>query len=95
MANVPAERKITQDPTSKILRALDWGDWLAPDDALKTSTWTIPDDLTLVSNSITPTLALFRITGGVDGVDYEATCKIVTENGDEDDKTVLIKVREG
>lgn len=88
------DRKVVQDPSSRILRALNYADWLQQGDSISTSTWTLPPALTLVASSHTTTLALFTITGGVDGQNYEVTNRITTTKGDWDDKTILIKVRE-
>lgn len=94
MANVEG-RVVTQDPSSRILRGLDWSAWLASGDTILRSSWTVPPPLTLVSSTATQTVAQFMVTGGTSGKDYEITNRIETKGGEANEKSVKIKVREG
>jgi hypothetical protein len=64
------------------------------DDTITTSTWTLDDGITLVSESHTDLTATARISGGPTiGVTYKAVNRVVTAGGRTFDKTFKIRAR--
>lgn len=92
----PYKRK---DPTAVLDYFIDWADWLTEGDSLVTAVWTItgPDSL-LVQSTPAPSIvggrAIIWLTGGTLDAKYEVTCHITTAQGREDDRTLLILVRD-
>lgn len=83
-----------KDPEAKLWYGLDWADdgWLGSD-TIVSATWTVPTGLTKLSETNTTTTALVKLSGGTANTDYTVTCHIVTAAGDEDDRSLLIQVR--
>jgi hypothetical protein len=87
---------ITKDPNDKRLTGFDWDDdSLLTNRAttITTSTWTVPSGLTAVSNSNTTTKTVVLLTGGTAGTDYTVTNHVVLANGEEFDRSKLVRVR--
>lgn len=70
---------------------VNWTTWLASD-TIDTSTWTVPDGLTLDSSTETTTAATAWLSGGTVGTTYEVVNTIVTAGGRTDYRTVTIEV---
>ena len=82
-----------KDPNEVTDFSIDWSDWLEGDE-ISTSTWAIaPSGLGVGSSSNTTTTATIWLTGGIDGVDYELTNKIVTTGARTEERTILILCR--
>jgi hypothetical protein len=75
----------------------DYGvDWAADLGALTiaTSTWTVVSgSATIVSDNKTATTTTVRITGGTDGAKTTFLNHIVLSDGQEDEKTCVLKVK--
>lgn len=86
-----------KDPQDKMDTGIDWdaNDFLTNRaTTIATSTWTVPTGLTSVTSSIvTSTKALVRLSGGTAGADYTVTNHVILANGEEYDRSILIKVR--
>lgn len=61
--------------------------------AISSADWTLPPGITEVSQQIAGFRTIIRISGGVDGVDYDLTCRITPSSGDELEQTITIPVR--
>ena len=82
------------DPQAKTLHAFDWSAWLTKrGTTIATSTWSVPSGLAEVSSSNTTTTATVLISGGTDKTSYVITNHIVTANGLEDDRSLILKVK--
>jgi hypothetical protein len=86
-----------KDPDAILDYEIDWSDWLAGADGtgeltIADSVWAVAAGLTTVSESNTDTAALIRLSGGIWGSEYRATNHIVASNGEEDDRTIVIRV---
>lgn len=71
----------TKTSDSVLDYSFDWSDWLGDSLEIATSTWDIPDDLTLDTSTASTTLATAYISGGINRASYQVVNKIVT-NGD-------------
>ena len=60
---------------------------------VSTAVWTIPSGLTLSSQLEDTAATHVTLTGGVDGADYEITCRMTPTTGNPLDQTVIIPVR--
>ena len=83
----------TKDLAAKLDYEIDWSDWLVGD-TIATSTWSVPAGLTQVTSSNTSVTTTIRLSGGTHGSDYECLNHIVTASGQEDERAILIEVRQ-
>lgn len=86
---------IDHDPSAVLDYAVDWSAWLdAAEDAISTSTWTIPAGLSQASPS--PSHADGKATvwlgGGQVGRTYSVTNRIVTTGGRTDERSLTLRV---
>lgn len=87
----------TKDPDAIANFSIDYSDWLADlGDALTiaASTWIVSSGITQVTSTFTDTLTTIRLSGGADGVDYEAVNHVSLSDGQEDEKSLTIRVRQ-
>ena len=77
---------------------LDWGvDWsqeMRTGDTITQSTWAGPESLTLEDASFSASATKVWAEGFVLGQDYTITNSIVTAQGREDSRTIVLKCRE-
>ncbi len=96
--------RIEKDPDAIRTYTIDWangGDndgsiydkgWLQSD-TIATSTWILSStDITNVAEANDTTTASIKISGGILGKIYKVTNRIVTANGETDDRTIQIKI---
>jgi hypothetical protein len=86
-------KRFDKDPQAVLDYGTDWARWLN-DDTITASTWTVPDGITKDSDSHTATATVVWLSGGTAGKTYRVTNHIVTAAGRQDDRTLLIAVRE-
>jgi hypothetical protein len=85
-----------KDPEDVLDTGFDWdseGFLTARATTISSSDWTVPDGLTEVSASNTTTKTLIRLSDGVADTSYTVTNHVVLANGEEYDRSILIKVR--
>jgi hypothetical protein len=88
---------VTKDPQAKLPYSLDWSQVLSQLGGAVTitsSTWSVQVGITKDSDSFTSLNATVRLSGGAAGTDYEVTNHVVFSDGSEDERTILIMVRE-
>ena len=61
---------------------------------VQSAAWTVPSGLTLDSQSESGTLTNAALSGGVDGVDYEVTCRMTPTVGSIVERTIVVRVRQ-
>ena len=83
----------TKDPAAILDYQVDWSDWLVGD-TIATSTWSGPVGITQVDDSNTSVTTTIRLSGGTHGIDYEWVNHIVTASGQEDERSIVIQVRQ-
>jgi hypothetical protein len=104
--NTAAGTYIVKDPGAILTYGLALEDWLNGE-TLASATWTVPAGITKVSESLNSlpitsgartysanTCALVRLSGGSASTDYSLVCHWVTSGGDEDERTIIIRVRQ-
>lgn len=74
---------------------IDWEDWLATGEAIQTATWTLPSGLTQGSSGqvVDGTTTAIFLDGGTKGQAYEVACQIVTDQGRDPQRSIIIKVK--
>ena len=70
----------------------DWSKLIPAGDAIATSTWTIPAALTKSNEGLTPTTTTLRLSGGLTGASYQCVNRIVTVQGRQYERTVVLPV---
>jgi len=87
-----------KDPDAVLDYTLQWGNDIGALylllDTIATSTWIVPDALTITSQLHTLTTTTVWLAGGLDGSDYEITNRITTAGGRTDDRTFVLQVRD-
>lgn len=87
--------KYVKDPNAVLDYKIDWTEWMPENDKIVLSTFTSSDDDLDVDDSLfddfTTTVWL---SGGVAGQRYTVTNHIVTEDGREDDRSIVIVCKE-
>lgn len=83
-----------KDPDAVLDYGFDWSDWLADEEIISESTWTVEDGITKDSDSKTNTVTTIWLSGGSAGVEYIMTNHIVTSDGREDDRSFRVKIIE-
>lgn len=81
-----------KDPDSVLDYSFDWTNWLGKD-AISTSSWDIPTDLTEVLSDVQDnSITTVWLSGGVKGERYLVTNHIITQAGREDDRSFIIEM---
>lgn len=89
-----AYASITKDPNAVLDYRFNWADWLAEvGDTISASTWTPDTGITKDSSANTTTTATVWLSGGTAGQSYEVVNHITTAGGRQDDRTLLVRVR--
>lgn len=85
----------TKDPEAVLDYYIDWSDWL-DEDVISTSEWTVPAGITSVDGkeAATDTITTLWLSGGTAGTAYQLVNHIVTDDGREEDRTLIIVVKE-
>lgn len=86
-------RLFTKDPQAALDYAVDWTDWLG-DDAITASTWDVEDGVTVDDDTNTSQVAVVWLSGGTVDATYRATNHITTTAGREDERTLLIRIKQ-
>ena len=95
----------TKDPDAVLYYKFDWAslsngtgdsDWLASGETISSFTITADSGITVLGSSLddSNTSVVVRLSGGTVPAVYEIVCHIVTSNGNEDDRTMFIKMVE-
>lgn len=86
--------QIVKDPQARKDYQFDWSAWLdEAGDTISASTWTPTSGITVDSSSRTDTHTTVWLSGGTAGQSYEVVNHITTAGGREDDRTLLVRVR--
>jgi hypothetical protein len=81
-----------KDPQATLDWAFDWSKWLASGEEISSATVTVDSGLTKASESNTTTKVTVWLTGGTLGATYKVACRITTNQGRIDERTIGIRV---
>ena len=96
-------KRVEKDPDAIRTYTIDYADggpndataddtgWLQTD-TISTSAWTLDTGITADAEANTTTTASVKISGGVVGRKYKAVNRIVTVNGETDDRTLEVQI---
>jgi len=82
-----------KDPSAILDYGFNWHDWLTGDEVIIESSWTVDSGLTKVSDGFTVEITSVWLSGGTVGSDYNVVNHIRTSQNREDERTLIIKVR--
>lgn len=84
---------ITKDPDAKLDYTFDWSAYLSPvGDSIALVSF-IGDGVTIASQTNTASTATAWVSGGTLGSTHTVTCRITTNGGRIDDRTIYIKIK--
>jgi len=88
-----ANNSFEKDPQAVLDYKVDWSDWLTDGETITTSTWTVPSGITEDSDTHDDDSATIWLSGGTAGKRYTVINHIVTTAGREDDRSIVISVK--
>jgi hypothetical protein len=80
------------DPDAVLDYAIDWSNWLADGEAITAATWTV-SGATNDSSSVVDGVATVWLSAAT-GSTITATCRVQTDSGRTDERTLIIPVAE-
>jgi hypothetical protein len=86
-----------KDPNDILIRGIEWdseGYLAARNTTITSSSWIVPSGLTLNDDTNTTTTTLFELAGGTADANYTITNRVVLANGEQRDRSILIRVRQ-
>lgn len=83
------EFDVLKAPSAVLDYGFNWALWLV-DDTIDTAEWTIPTGLTSSKTATDDVKSVVWLEGGTFGVLYEVPCKIITNGGREDVRTLRV-----
>lgn len=89
---MPQPRNFTKDPDAKLDWRFDWNLWLEDDEEIA-DVEILAEGVNVGSITNHGREVIVFLSGGEVG-NAEATCRITTDKGREDDRTIRIRVRE-
>jgi hypothetical protein len=82
------------DPQATLVYGIEWADWLAEGDSIVSSTWQSDDvGISLGFDELDGTQTRVIVSGGTHKRDYRITNHVVSAQGMEDDRSIILKVR--
>ncbi|AER47580.1 hypothetical protein DS6A_26 [Mycobacterium phage DS6A] len=95
MASIDYVAKHIKDPDAVLDYPLGWKDWLVPGDTIVNATATLAGGTAAIDQvEHTNDVVTVWLSGGVVGQKCEITVHIVTDQGREDDRTILVTVKQ-
>jgi hypothetical protein len=85
-------RTWSKDPNAVLDWSFNWSRWLAESEVISSAEIEVEDGLTKDSQSNTATTATVWLSGGTLGVTYQVTCRVTTNQGRTDERTIGIRV---
>ena len=84
---------ILKDPDAVLDYGFDWATagWLPSGDIIAASAWTVPTDLTIIAQTHDDTTTTVWLSGGQVDQIYTVTNHITTNNGRQDDRSLIIR----
>lgn len=94
-ATETGKQVITKDPDAILDYSIKWTDWLISPDTIITAT-AVSDDLALTIVSVVHDgyIVTMWVSGGTPGGRSSLRCRITTQAGRTDDRTVYLKIKE-
>jgi len=81
-----------KEPAAVLDYVINWDAWLAENDYITVSSWTVPTGMTKTSATFTQRNATVWLSGGLAGHRYEVVNRVTTLLGRTDERTIFIRV---
>lgn len=81
-----------KDPSAVLDWQFNWSNWLAASETISSATVTVDSGLTKDSQSNTTTSVTVWLSGGTLGTTYKVVCRITTNQGRTDERTIGIRL---
>lgn len=81
-----------KDPSAVLDWAFNWTNWLSVAETISTATVTVQGGLTKDSQSVAAGVVTVWLSGGTLGDLYTVTCRITTNQGRTDERTIGIRM---
>lgn len=87
--------RFTKDPEAVLDYSFDWKEeWLEDDETIVSHVITVPDEMTLDRSEEADGKIAVWLSGGLGGKTYRVECKISTNRGRVDERSIWIKIEE-
>lgn len=86
--------QVLKDPAAHKPYFFDWSQWLWEGEVVTAHTIDVPAGLTLTSTTASSTVVTAWLSGGDAGADYSVVCRVTTDQGREDERTLVVRVRD-
>ncbi len=83
-----------KDPDALLDYVFDWSAWVATGETIASKVVTVPAGITLTSSPYTGTTVTAWVSGGTVGQTYPVACRITTNQGRTDERTLFLQVRQ-
>lgn len=90
MPTDPSQKE--KDSDAVLDYAFEWEDWLSASETISAVTITAAPGITVDSSSNTTDTVTVWLSGGTAGVPYTVACRITTNQGRTDERTMTIRV---
>lgn len=81
-----------KDPSAVLDWQFNWTNWLAAAETISSATVTVESGLTKDSQSNDTSTVTVWLSGGTLGETYEVTCRVTTNQGRTDERTIGIRL---
>lgn len=86
--------KFRKDPDAVLDYTWDWNRWLQQGESITAHTIIAPSGITLDTSGTDAGLVTAWLRGGTNGQTYAVTCRIETDQGRTDDRSIAIWVKD-
>jgi hypothetical protein len=84
--------RFQKDPDAVLDYTYDWTRWLQAGETISSHSIIVPTGITLGSSATGDGLVTAWLSGGVNGTIYMVTCRITTNQGRTDDRSIWLSV---
>lgn len=89
----------SKDADSTTDYSVDWGTWLTAGETIVSASWSVQpagdaSDIALTNETISGSLCGVHVSGGQQAYRYQLTCRINTDAGRSDDRSLTLRITE-
>jgi L-rhamnose isomerase len=84
--------RFRKDPDAVLDYTWDWSRWLQAGEAIVSHQILVPTGITLDSSDADAERVTAWLSGGTNGITYTVTCRITTDQGRTDDRSIAVWV---
>jgi hypothetical protein len=86
--------KFRKDPDAVLDYSWNWSAWLQPSENISAHSILAPTGITLDSSSADAGVVTAWLSGGTNGQTYRVTCRVTTDQGRTDDRSIEVWVQD-